>query len=211
MYVFIDTNVFLHFVHFEQINWASVIERKDEITIVLAPTVIDELDKHKYNQNKKIARRAKKILPQIEAIIEGSQNSNYPLLYVSKKPAEETLAKLNLVKPEQDDLILATIVEFATLHNLENIAFVTNDVGPRLKSKSNNITAFKMPDQYLLPPEPDETEREIIELRRELSGLKNRLPVLKVLFNDGTELLAVQGRPNLLSQEAFIEKQMEQV
>ena len=67
-YIFLDTNLFLHFQDFEQINWNDIIGTNDTINIALAPTVIDELDKHKYNANRKIQKWAKKITAQIGII-----------------------------------------------------------------------------------------------------------------------------------------------
>ena len=129
IYIFLDTNIFLHFTHFELINWSKILNSIQRVTIVVASTVMEELDNHKYNQNKKVAKRAKKLLPQIEDIIEGLKECKYPLIYIVRKPSDETLIRFNLTKGEQDDMISGAIIEFTTLHNSEEIVFVTHDVG----------------------------------------------------------------------------------
>ena len=63
-YIFLDTNIFIHFQFYEQISWQEIVG--DEYKLIIAPIVLDELDKHKTNPNKKIAGRVKSILPKIE-------------------------------------------------------------------------------------------------------------------------------------------------
>lgn len=96
-YIFPDTNIFIHGKDFEEIDWPGWFGQS-EVTLVLAPVVIAELDKHKYNPNAKIARRVKKLLPRLEAIIDETRTSRYSLQTILKKPAEETFTKHNLDK-----------------------------------------------------------------------------------------------------------------
>lgn len=125
-YIFLDSNIFIHFKHFEEINWKNELELNNEFEIVLAPIIIDELDKHKYNPNQRISRRVKKLLPRIEnLIVEGK-------ILVTKRPSDSTFTEYNLDKSEQDDCLLATILEFKL--NGPDVVLVTNDTGPRLKA-----------------------------------------------------------------------------
>ena len=55
-YLFLDTNIFLHFVDFEQIPWADLIG-DSEITIVVSDIVAQEIDKHKDTARGKISLR----------------------------------------------------------------------------------------------------------------------------------------------------------
>jgi len=72
-YIALDTNIFIHFKDFDQIDWKSLTSINDSFTIIIPPVVIDELDKHKYNKNPKISRRVKRILPKIENLQAGRE------------------------------------------------------------------------------------------------------------------------------------------
>ena len=59
--VFIDTNIFLHFTFFTDIEWPAVVDAGG-VTIVLPPVTMGELDKHKYNQKSDaVKKRAEKV------------------------------------------------------------------------------------------------------------------------------------------------------
>jgi len=59
-YIFLDTNIFLHFQDFEKIDWLSESSSK-ACKLIIAPVVIDELDEKKIGTNK-IGSRARKVL-----------------------------------------------------------------------------------------------------------------------------------------------------
>ena len=67
IYIFVDTNIFLHCKFFIEIPWSELFG--NPYKIVLAPVVLDELYKHKRNRNSKIASRAKKVLSRIEQMV----------------------------------------------------------------------------------------------------------------------------------------------
>jgi len=54
-YLFLDTNILLHFKTFDEIKWTDYVIGEYHLSI--APVVLDELDKHKYHVNAKTARR----------------------------------------------------------------------------------------------------------------------------------------------------------
>ena len=211
-YIFLDTNIFIHFVDFEQIDWTSITNSPDVIVITLAPIVIDELDKHKYNKNQRISRRVKKLLPKIESSFDNPEKLRYQIKLVETRPSEITFIENNLDKAEQDDSLLAAILEFKKkITNLDKIIYITNDVGPRLKAKSLNISVQKLNEEFLLPIEPDELEIKNLTLQKELHELKNKTPDVKLCFLDKSNL-KIFKRENLeYSKEEFIKKEIELV
>ena len=46
-YLFLDTNIFIHFIGFEDIPWKTLLDTDDDVTIVLASIIIREIDGHK--------------------------------------------------------------------------------------------------------------------------------------------------------------------
>jgi hypothetical protein len=211
-YVFLDTNIFIHFSDFEQLDWQTILDTEKDIVIILAPIVIDELDKHKYNKNPKIAKRVKRLLPKIETYIGNPKLCKHGLKFISSRPLEFTFIKNKLDKNEQDDCLLASIIEFSqTLGNNDSVVYITNDVGPRLKAKSLNIDTWKLADEYQLPNEPDETEIKNIKLQNELNDLKSKAPVLSLSFANGSNLMKYKRNSLDHSKQDFIENEMVKV
>ncbi|MDH6254207.1 rRNA-processing protein FCF1 [Chryseobacterium sp. H1D6B] len=200
-YMFLDTNIFLHFKFFDQIKWNEIV--KDEFKIMLAPTVIDELDKHKRNTNSKIANRAKKALNRIDQILEEIVPS-YPIEYLSQKPDNSTLSKFNLQREEQDDCIIATILEFKERDNGKEIIFVTNDTGPKLKSKSYGIQTIKLTEEYLMPNEKTEVEKQLASLIAENNNLKNKIPKINLTFAHGEVVLKHHFEQYKIDRQSFV-------
>lgn len=147
----------------------------------------------------------------MESFIEDPSRWRYNLICITTKPFDETFSTHKLDKREQDDSILASIIEFLDLHQMDQVIYITHDVGPRLKSKGLGTTTFKLSEEYLLPDEPDESEKEKLALQKELSVLRNRIPDFKILFETETDLLAVKHRHSKLSEKEFVQKQMDEI
>ena len=65
-YLILDTNVFLHYKDFEQIDWKSIVG--DDVTICVTQVVLGEIDKHKDQSRGRIQKRAKKISSRFSEI-----------------------------------------------------------------------------------------------------------------------------------------------
>lgn len=196
-YIFLDTNIFLHFKFFTEIPWHSLFG--DPFQIVLAPVVVDELDKHKRHQNGKIASRARKVLSHFESIV--NEPDTFPLHYLSKRPAVETFQKLQLDMQEQDDCVLAAIVEFSLGHSDGEIFLISNDTGPRFRAASLGIETRQLPINYQIPPEFSNEQKQIQKLTKENNQLKNAIPKLSLIFENGTKLLKAKLNPIQQNQE----------
>lgn len=210
-HVFLDTNIFLHFLDYDQIDWKKLLGTDETISIVFSPIVISELDKHKYNKNAKIARRVKRLLPKIEAALESdTSDGNIALVAISNIPADETFAANGLSKQEPDDNLLASLLEYSAANPQHSISFFTNDTTPRLKAKRLKIDVNKPPEAYLLPNEPDEMELQNRELKKELEEYKNRMPVVGLTFANKETLLVKELVPKeaLLTKQQYIEREV---
>ena len=200
-YIFLDTNVFIHFKDFDQIDWKNLINSDEDFLITIVPIVIDELDIHKYNKNPKISKRIKRILPKIENYITTGQL----VKLITSRPKDETFINNQLNKNEQDDCILASILEFKSiLSEKDNVVYITYDTGPRLKAKTLSINCLKIDESYLLPSEPDENEKRSKELEKELSKFKNQSPKVIIGFRDNDKFYKCERKKELKSKEIFI-------
>ena len=203
-YIALDTNIFIHFKDFDQIDWKSLTSINDSFTIIIPPVVIDELDKHKYNKNPKISRRVKRILPKIENFI-GKTQPDFNLKLIASRPGNKTFADNQLNKDEQDDCLLASLLEFRNqIDKDDRLVYITFDTGPRLKAQTLSIDCLKIPETLILPNEPDENEKKNKELERELSKFKNQMPKVVLGFIDNDFLFKVEKKRELKSKELFI-------
>lgn len=59
-YLLLDTNIYLHYKDFEQIDWDTIVNDKD-FTIIVPYTVVREIDKYKDGPRGKIKTRVKSV------------------------------------------------------------------------------------------------------------------------------------------------------
>ena len=206
-YIFLDTNILLHFMPFDQIKWEAITGCV-EYKICFAPIVLNELDGHKYSSNKKLSRRAKSIASKIDSLIEVEQNK---VLFITNRPNKNTFKNNQLSRKDQDDNLIASIIEFSEANHNQTVLLVTHDTGPRLKAKSLNINCFKLSEYYLLSEEMDESERQLKVLQKENLELKNRLPKLQLLFKDLAKNVEISLKPLSLSRGSFISSKIEKI
>lgn len=182
-YIFLDTNIFLHFQDFEKIDWLSESSSK-ACKLVIPPVVIDELDEKKIGTNK-IGNRARNVLNRLEKLSEIKnakirENIDFEILLI--KPRQEVYDKNNLNFNEQDHRLIASIIQFSQEYDLNDILLCSNDIGPRLRAKMYSIESLKLNSKYLIPNQVSEEEKKIKNLERENQILRTRIPELDVLF-----------------------------
>ena len=194
--LFLDTNIFLHFTSYDQIDWTKIID-SDDFEIVICPIVITELDQKKYLSG--TSKRAKKALSKIE--------SDNQLVIISRRPNQSTFESHHLSTQNNDDHLIASILEFKEENKSKEPVLITHDTGPRLSAKSLNIHTLDLPDQYKLKIE-DSQQKKIDEQRKELNKLRNRLPKLNVSFKSGNESIAFQIKEIIQDPEKIIEAEI---
>lgn len=184
-YIFLDTNIFLHFQNFEKIDWLSESFSKN-CKLIIPPVVIDELDEKKIGTNK-IGNRARNILNRFEQLSEMEEakiNENIEFEILLLKPSREIYESNHLNFDEKDHRLIASIIQFSQEYNINDILLCSNDIGPRLRAKMFSIKSLKLDSKYLIPNQVSEEEKKIIQLERENQILKTRIPKLDVLFLD---------------------------
>lgn len=184
MTVFIDTNIFLHYKMFTEIDWLTILNA-DKVTIIIPKTVIDELDKHKSNKNlsSKERSRAKKI---IKKFFELKQSKSEGISKIKENILIDWLFNPEVVlqNDSQDDKIIEEIQEFRQKNPTLEVIFIVEDFGVHLKCDYYNINTLCLSDNLKLNDELSEDEKRIKELEREIMELKSRKPELKLYFKD---------------------------
>lgn len=168
-YIFLDTNIFLHFQDFEKIDWLSESVSK-ACKLVIPPVVIDELDEKKIGTNK-IGNRARNVLNRFEQLSEMEEakiNENIEFEILLLKPSREVYETNNLNFDEKDHRLIASIIQFSQKYSLSDILLCSNDIGPRLRAKMFNIKSLKLDSKYLIPNQVSEEEKELDNLKEKI-------------------------------------------
>lgn len=208
-YIFLDTNIFIHFKAFNDISWETIIQDSN-YTIVIAPIVISELDKHKTSSNNKVATKAKNTIDKFRRIRSGDLNINFPINLIGSRPSEEIINQHHLTLTHQDDSLIASIIEYPIESSDEKI-LVTSDFSLELRMVSFNIKCIVMPEDYRLAPEMDETEKKLKETEKELSEFKNRLPKPTLSFANGSNQLKYNYNKMRFDKDEYRKREMEKV
>jgi hypothetical protein len=190
-YIFIDTNIFLHFQDFRKIDWNKEAKLK-ECTLIIAPIVIDELDEKKIGTTR-IGNKAREVLNIIENLIDrATLNENVGIEVLLEKPLQKIYHVNGLNFKEQDHRLIASIIDFKQKRQVSDVILCTNDIGPRLRAKQYGITSLKLSDKYLLPDQESETEKKIRKLEQENTKLKNKIPKIALTFDNSQEFVKIK-------------------
>jgi len=210
-YIFIDTNIFLHFQDFRKIDWNNEAKGK-KCTIIIAPIVLDELDEKKIGTSR-IGNKARQVLNNIENLIDNAAlNENVGFEVLLEKPLQKIYDENNLNFKEQDHRLIASIIDFKQKRQVSDVMLCTNDIGPRLRAKQYGITSLKLSDKYLLPDQESEIEKKIRKLEQENTKLKNKIPKIALTFDNSQEFVKIKTENfELRNYEDFKTQSLEEI
>lgn len=204
-YLFLDTNVFLHYIPFEDIPWKNLVS--DDFTIVITPIVQQELDKHKDQSRDRIQKRARKISSLLFDYLLSKKKCSVPIVRCKEPvPTDEDRSLLDL--SVNDNRIVLSALKSG--YPIEDIIFVTGDRTNVFRANDNNIGYLFLEETYRLKPEKTEEEKRIEELERRLKEATERVPDPKIQFEDGrTEIRFERYLPENI--DSIIAKKMDSI
>jgi hypothetical protein len=186
MTLFVDTNFFLQCKPINEILWNEISD--DDIEILITRPVQIEIDRLKNDGNSRRSKKARStnslfrnMLSTPETQIQYKVNEISIILKFSNPYSEEQLKTIqdNLDTTYNDDKILAEVKYFIKENGTEGVFFVSHDTNPLLTAKRNNIPFKQIPDSWLLPPENDARDKEIIQLRDQVKTLMEKEPIIQ--------------------------------
>lgn len=208
MLVFIDTNVIEQCEPLAQLDWSQAgikVPRGGVIDVCVALATLDELDKHKSQGNARRAQRARAFLSSLDDLLDGDaeftevRGRDCTLRIRVGRPVEAWPEELGLDRDEADDRLIAEVEACASKLAPSSVHLITGDRGlrARIKARSVSFERHKLPDAWLLAPEPDEAARRNALLERRISALESVRPVIavRVLRADGKALSPEDGIP----------------
>ena len=187
-YILLDTNIYLHCQAFDTLPLKEIAGATDEVAVLLPMQVLRELEKKKDDRrDSSVNKRARTVCSKLGDILLEDKGSSLSIITCEMPPKSEF--KSGLLIEVSDDVILMSAIHFLSA-NPGNLVVVSRDVPMLLKAKQLNLPFVKMPDEFLLPS--DQEDREKQQLREELNRLKMRLPAPIVAFEDGSNLIRLR-------------------
>jgi len=176
--------VLIHFQRFDTLDWHSILETR-EVTLVVAPIVLRELNKKKdSDQNKGIRTRAGDILKAFEKYqANGKIREGVFLNFVCIEPKIDWDQK-GLDPDVSDDRLIASMI---LDEDISKLISVTSNFGLRQKARNKNIRNVKLDDSLKEDVRIDDDTKKIKELEAKLARFENASPKLE---------LYVKGFPN---------------
>lgn len=190
--IVVDTNCFIQGRDLKDMPWCELIPGVRRVEVAVLPTVVDELDELKAARSKRVRDRSRLAL---QLIRQASQEPDMGLLLRETSEVSVTLivadvgrvdwdGLMDLDPARPDDRIVAEAMSYAVPGPK---VLLTHDTGPLLRGRRVGLQTRELPENWLLPPASDETEREIARLRRENDELRNRAARLEVAWLEGDE------------------------
>ena len=213
-FAFLDTTTILQFRSLDDIDWCGLLG-DDSVRLVVSQHLIRELNRHKDAEaGKRLRKRAAAALKRLREHIRHSlppQVREGVELYFREKEPTIDFAVHKLNEKVSDDWLIATILEFRNESTDLHVSLVTNDVGLLLKAGAYGIECVELPDEYALPPEPDQDQTRIQELELEIAKYKHSAPILRLVFEDGKDYRQFKLTKLALTTDAAISGEMEKL
>lgn len=192
LYLFPDTNVFIQCKRLHEVDWSAFSEW-EQIQIVITRPVQAEIDSFKSRGNSRVSQRSRVISAQIRELLESSVGS----LTLREKPLVNLVLRHDLKRlesladeldyNERDDQLVGTAAGFKQQHPDFEVRLLTNDTGPMASARLIGLAYQVVPDNWVLQPEPDESDKKAKQLQTELEKYKQSEP--RFIINAGTQLL----------------------
>jgi hypothetical protein len=184
-----DTNFFLQCLDYRTLDW-SLVTADSDVAIAVPRAVQREIDRHKDGGNARRASRARKASGLFAQVIDSHDNRittvvrNFSIsieLLMSRIKAEE-FPELDLQNP--DDQIVAEALWVQRQRSDIQVTFISNDTAALVTAKSQQLSFQRLPLQWMLPPEKDDRDRTIDELRKTVARLSSQHPELVFDLSD---------------------------
>jgi hypothetical protein len=196
-FVFDDTNVLLHYQFFDEVDWHAQLG-VTSVTLVFAPVVLAELDRHKWSGSRREKGRARSVLKKIAALgLSATPVSLRPgvdAMALDAEPPDALFAQHRLHPQASDDRLLASLLGFCEERPGSRVMILSADTGLGVKARSRRIEIVAPADSLELPDEPDDVQRELEKTRRELVEVKGAAPELALTFGDANTHATFQVR-----------------
>lgn len=201
-YLFLDTNIYLHYNSFETIPWKKIVN--DDFTIVVVPIVQAELDKIKDTGKDKLQKRAKTISSKLYGILMENKSCNVKIIRC-KEPVLTQEDKEQLDLTRNDNRIILSAIKSG--YNVQDIVIISADKNIQFTAEDFGIPHLLMPDTYRRKAEKTEEEKRISELEAKIKEISTRVSRPVILFENGKEILSFK-KYHKIDESSVVEERL---
>ena len=183
---FVDANLFLQCRPLEELVWSDL-DEFEEVHLIVSSPVLREIDNLKNKGNDRVRRRARAASSMFRKMLNDGQREIHntgPRVLLSIEPqhpySKEIEGQLNY--KERDEQLIGVAYEFSRSQRGSNVRLLTHDTTPLYMAQGVGLPADVIPDDWLLPPETTETEKELNQLKIENARLKKSEPACDIIF-----------------------------
>jgi len=134
--------------------------------------------------------------------------TNVEIEIIVNKPKRNTFNNYDLNPDENDNQLIACIIEYQSRNKDKNIYLCSNDIGPRLRSKQYGIGILKLPDTYFIPHKDSAKDKKIKSLIEENTLLKAKIPKPLLQFENGMDHTNIKINEYAPNKESFINNRL---
>lgn len=186
VYAFTDTNVFIEYQDYSQLDWPKILN-VPEVCLVIAPMVRKEIEDHRRDprspRRQKRARTVSGKLRELAFSVDDGEEAPVPgrpavtYLEIARSPRMSDYPELS--PSEQDDHIIAAILDFKKQHPDLDTVVVSGDTGMCFKARHYGLKQIFLSEDYLMPDEPPPEQKQVRDLERRVRLLENPSPILE--------------------------------
>ena len=185
---FVDTNLFLQCHPLEQLDWTPW-DGFEEVRLIVSTPVLREVDYRKNKGSDRVANRARATSAMFRKMLTDGQKvvraaNPHVVLSIEPQHIQSPELEQQLNYEERDDQLVGTLFEFTRCHEGIDVRLLTHDTTPLFTAQGLGLTGNIIPDNWLLPPEPTDAERELLSLRSEVARLKKTEPSFSIRCAD---------------------------
>lgn len=201
--VFLDSMVALEGKPLPSLPWMEI-DPEGPILVLIVPQVMREVDKRK--RDGRLGRRAR----EFNRLVAPAAESGRPALISAGPPAVDLAFALcdridwdalDDLEPEEGDARVVAQILRARGLPLERKLLLSNDINPIAMAARHGLPIRKMPDCWLLDPEPGPADKELARLKARVGELEAKEPILQVGVKFDVETPVRVYRISPLSQE----------
>ncbi len=186
--LFADTNLFLQCRDIKSLPWNTISEGKNVVIMITGP-VMQEIDRLKNDGNARRARKARGANTLLQEILAADKRclalsgfkTTVDITFApnySKADLEKAGEWLDIAKPDNE--LVATALVYRKSNIEDEVCLLTNDTLPMLTANRCSLPYKQIPEDWRLPPEPDDRDKRIKELEQKIAKLEHQQPMFDV-------------------------------
>ena len=147
----LDTNVYLHYKLFSEIDWAVALHQSGAVRIVVPMVVLRELDQQKNVGRKPVNQEARRVLRRLQELLEGQGRGRVSIGDQQTIEVARDLPR-HVPHPVADEEVLDRAEAFEGRPGGQ-LVIVTGDLSMRIRAEVRNLRTVMLTDDLMLSDE----------------------------------------------------------